>query len=69
LIALERMKFKTRKRLIIELDGSQHFEQTEYDAIRTEFLKSKGHKVIRFWNNDVANNMDSVLQIIWDALP
>ena len=69
MIALERMKFKTRKRLIIELDGSQHFEQTEYDAIRTEFLKSKGHKVIRFWNNDVANNMDSVLQIIWDALP
>ena len=58
-----------RKRLIIELDGSQHLEQTEYDAIRTEFLKSKGYKVIRFWNKDVSNNMDAVLQVIWDALP
>jgi very-short-patch-repair endonuclease len=58
-----------RKKLIIELDGSQHLEQTEYDEMRTEFLKSKGYKVIRFWNNDVSNNMDAVLQAIWDALP
>jgi very-short-patch-repair endonuclease len=58
-----------RKKLIIELDGSQHLEQVEYDAIRTKFLQSKGYKVIRFWNNDVSNNMDAVLQVIWDALP
>lgn len=57
-----------RKKLIIELDGSQHLDQTEYDAIRTEFLKSKGYKVIRFWNHDVSSNMDRVLQTIWDAL-
>jgi very-short-patch-repair endonuclease len=58
-----------RKRLIIELDGSQHLDQTEYDAVRTEFLESRGYKVIRFWNNDVSNHMDAVLQVIWDALP
>ena len=57
-----------RKKLIIELDGSQHLEQTEYDAERTRFLESKGYKVIRFWNNDVSNNMDAVLNVIWEVL-
>lgn len=57
-----------RRKLIIELDGSQHLEQQDYDAERTEFLKSKGYKVLRFWNNDVMNNMDSVLNVIFDAL-
>lgn len=57
-----------RRKLIIELDGSQHLEQEEYDAERTEFLKSKGYKVLRFWNNDVMNNIESVLGVIWDAL-
>ena len=57
-----------RKKLIIELDGSQHLEQQEYDLERTEFLKSKGYKVLRFWNNDVMNNIDSVLNVIWDTL-
>lgn len=57
-----------RKKLIIELDGSQHLEQQDYDAERTEFLKSKGYKVLRFWNNDVMNDIDSVLNVIWDTL-
>ena len=57
-----------RKKLIIELDGSQHIEQQEYDSERTDFLKPKGYKVLRFWNNDVVNDMDSVLNVIWDAL-
>jgi len=57
-----------RKKLIVELDGSQHLEQEEYDTERTEFLKSKGYKVLRFWNNDVMNNIDSVLNVIWDTL-
>ena len=57
-----------RKKLIIELDGSQHLEQEEYDAERTAFLQSKGYRVLRFWNNDVMNDIDSVLTVIWDAL-
>lgn len=57
-----------QKKLVVELDGSQHIEQQEYDAKRTEFLKSKGYRVLRFWNNDVMNDLDKVLTVIWDAL-
>jgi len=57
-----------RRKLIIELDGSQHLEQEEYDTERTAFFASKGYKALRFWNNDVMNNIDSVLNVIWDAL-
>ena len=57
-----------RKKLIIELDGSPHLEQEEYDEERTAFLKSKGYRILRFWNNDVMNNIDAVLRVIYDAL-
>ena len=53
-----------RKKLIIELDGSQHLEQKEYDLERTTYLKSQGYKVIRFWNNDVMNDINSVMRAI-----
>ena len=56
------------EKLIIELDGSQHLEQEEYDKDRTAFLESKGYRVLRFWNNDVMNNTNAVLQAIWDVL-
>ncbi|MBI9049468.1 MAG: endonuclease domain-containing protein [Anaerolineaceae bacterium] len=52
------------KKLIIEVDGGQHLEQKEYDAQRTEFLQSKGYRVLRFWNNDVMNNLEGVIQEI-----
>ncbi len=54
--------------MIIELDGSQHLEQQEYDTERTEFLESKGYRVLRFWNNDVMDNLDGVIIMIMDAL-
>jgi very-short-patch-repair endonuclease len=57
-----------RRKLIIELDGSQHLEQAEYDAERTAFLESKGYRVIRFWNGEVMNNMEGVLRAIDLAL-
>jgi len=57
-----------RNKLIIELDGSQHLEQAEYDQDRTAYFESKGYRVIRFWNNDVTNNLESVLTAIWDAV-
>ena len=57
-----------RRKLIIELDGSQHLEQDEYDAERTAFFESKGYRVLRFWNNDVMINLESVLTVIWDTL-
>lgn len=57
-----------RQKLVIELDGSQHLEQAEYDADRSAFLESKTYQVLRFWNNDVMNDIDSVLNVIWDTL-
>jgi very-short-patch-repair endonuclease len=57
-----------RRKLIIELDGSQHLEQKEYDEERTKYLVSQGYRVLRFWNNDVMNNIDSVLTVIWKVL-
>jgi adenine-specific DNA-methyltransferase len=53
-----------RKKLIIELDGSQHFEQERYDKERTKYLQSKGYTVLRFWNNDVMKDIESVIRAI-----
>jgi very-short-patch-repair endonuclease len=52
-------------KLIIELDGSQHFEQAQYDTERSFYLAQRGFKVIRFWNNDVINNIEGVLEKIY----
>jgi very-short-patch-repair endonuclease len=57
-----------RRKLIIELDGSGHLEQEGYDAQRTEFLESRGYKVLRFWNSDVSNHINDVIREIQLAL-
>ena len=57
-----------KAKLIIELDGGQHVEQEEYDEERTKYLESLGYRVIRFWNNDVMKDMDSVILAIIHAL-
>ncbi len=57
-----------KAKLIIELDGSQHLEQEEYDEERTKYLESLGYKVIRFWNNDVLNNIEGVVLAIIHAM-
>ncbi|MBN8657875.1 MAG: endonuclease domain-containing protein [Anaerolineae bacterium] len=56
------------KKLILELDGSQHLEQVEYDSERTKYFETLGYKVVRFWNNDVTKNIDSVLTVILDTV-
>jgi very-short-patch-repair endonuclease len=48
--------------LVVELDGSQHGE--EADRSRTAFLEASGHRVLRFWDNDVMQQMDAVLEVI-----
>ena len=50
--------------LIVELDGGQHAEQAQADKERTRFLESKGYRVLRFWNNDVLENTEGVLEVI-----
>jgi len=57
-----------RKKLIIELDGSQHLKQQEYDARRTVYLESQGYKVIRFCNNEVMKNVEGVLLTVSQKL-
>ncbi len=57
-----------KRKLIIELDGSQHLEQEEYDTERTKFLQSMGYTVIRFWNHQIMNEMDNVIKAIEFAL-
>ncbi len=58
-----------KAKLIIELDGSQHLEQQEYDNERTKYLESQGYKVIRFWNNHVMNDIEGVIKAIMYSLP
>lgn len=57
--------FQTR--LIVEADGGQHNEQTEYDTHRDNWLRSQGFNVLRFWNNDILTNIEGVLAVILDA--
>lgn len=58
------------KKLIIELDGGQHNEETniQKDTARTTWLEKEGYTVLRFWNNDVFSNMDGVLHSIEQAI-
>lgn len=57
-----------KAKLIIELDGSQHLEQEEYDEERTKYLESLGYRVVRFWNNDVVKNIDGVILVIMQTM-
>lgn len=54
------------KSLIVELDGGQHSEDKVVikDNYKQKYLESQGYKVLHFWNNDVDNNLDGVLEVI-----
>jgi very-short-patch-repair endonuclease len=56
------------KKLIIELDGGQHFNHQAYDNQRTTALNQLGFQVLRFWNHDVFMNTKGVLEVIYQAL-
>lgn len=56
------------QRLIIEVDGGQHDAERERDAARTAWLNARGYRVIRFWNNDVLDHLEGVVQTILTAL-
>ena len=55
------------KRLVVELDGGQHATDKR-DAIRDKWLGGQGYRVLRFWNNDVFENMSGGLETIAAAL-
>lgn len=54
-------------KLVIELDGAGHTEQQEYDIARTQELEPHGYRVIRFDNQRVINDLDAVLDEIYQA--
>ena len=57
-------------RLVIEVDGGGHNEapQIAADEARTAFLKSRGYRVLRFWNNEVLKEIDGVMTLIYEAV-
>jgi very-short-patch-repair endonuclease len=52
------------KRIIIELDGGQHAEDRKRDRERDSLLREAGFKILRFWNNEVLENLEGVLERI-----
>ena len=56
-------------KLVVELDGGGHVGQVEYDGERTHYLESEGYRVIRFWNDQVMNDLEGVIRVITAALP
>jgi very-short-patch-repair endonuclease len=57
-------------RLVIEIDGGQHGHaaQFKHDLKRDAYLSRNGYRVLRFWNNDVRQNIEGVLSVICEAL-
>jgi len=54
--------------LVVEVDGGQHGEQQTADMARTALLEQAGFRVLRFWNNEVLNQLDDVLEEICRVL-
>ena len=53
----------TEKMFIIEVDGGQHLE-SDNDVERDRWFQNEGYTVLRFWNNDVLQNIEGVLEVI-----
>jgi very-short-patch-repair endonuclease len=56
------------KRLVVEVDGGQHTEQAEADRERTRWLEAQGYRVVRFWNTDVLDAVEAVVETIGAVL-
>ena len=54
--------------LVIEVDGGQHGESKERDEARTASLSAAGFRVLRFWDNEVLGDFESVKESIWRGL-
>jgi very-short-patch-repair endonuclease len=56
------------RKLVIEIDGGQHADQINRDEARTHEISQRGYRVIRFWNHDVLENTDGVIETILNEL-
>jgi len=52
------------KRIIVEVDGAQHLTNKEKDRIRDAWFKKEGFRTLRFWDNEVLNDIECALEII-----
>ncbi len=53
-------------RLVVELDGGQHADETAaHDRVRDDWLRERGFRVLRFWNSDVIESLDGVVETIF----
>jgi very-short-patch-repair endonuclease len=52
------------KQLILEIDGGQHAIEIDKDRNRDQWLLAEGYRILRFWNNDVFENLPGVLETI-----
>jgi len=52
------------RKVVVELDGGQHAKTSEYDGKRSHYLEQAGYVVLRFWNNEVLENLEGVLEVI-----
>src|SRR5215831_11771790 len=59
-----------RNRLIVEIDGGQHNDESHSrrDRLRDDHFKEQGFTVLRFWNVDVNQNLEGVLETIFNAV-
>jgi very-short-patch-repair endonuclease len=55
------------KKLIVEADGSQHYD-SGHDLARDQWLKKQDYSVLRYWNNEINENLEGVLEAILVAL-
>ncbi|MBL8450692.1 MAG: endonuclease domain-containing protein [Dechloromonas sp.] len=55
------------RRLVVEVDGGQHLE-CERDRLRDARLRSAGFRILRYWNNQVLEETDAVVEAIWRVL-
>ena len=53
-----------RSKLVVELDGGQHMERVVHDEFRTAVITRNGYEVLRFWNGEVFENLEGVLETI-----
>ena len=54
-------------KVVVELDGESHLVKRTTDAVRAKFLETEGWQVLRFWNPEVYDDLETVKEAIYEA--
>lgn len=54
------------RKIVVEVDGGQHMDEKDKDVARDKWFSEEGFKVLRFWNHDVLQKIEAVLEVIRD---